>query len=219
MDLAGQPVVARVLERAGMGESVDEVVLATSDDPHDTPLAELATELSVTCYRGSEHDVLRRMREASEVAAADVVVRVTADCPLLDPGLVDEVVGTLLADSGTCDYASNVIHPTYPRGLDVEALFADVLARIDRLATSPKAREHVTWFAYGERPDLFVLRSVELEEYWSHLDWSVDDAADLERIRALYVRHDLSRRLVPWRELATDEPTDEEQTVKGPGSD
>ena len=90
MDVAGRPLLARVLERVGMAETVDEVVLATSDSSADGPLAELAEDLGVRCHRGSEQDVLRRMREAANVAAADVVVRVTGDCPLIDPGLVDE---------------------------------------------------------------------------------------------------------------------------------
>jgi spore coat polysaccharide biosynthesis protein SpsF len=204
MDVAGRPLLARVLERVGMAETVDEVVLATSDSSADGPLAELAEDLGVRCHRGSEQDVLRRMHEAANVAAADVVVRVTGDCPLIDPGLVDEVVGTLVAGQEPCDYASNVIRRTYPKGLDAEALHADVLTRIDRLAVSPESRQHVTWFAVAERSDLFVLRSVELREDWSHLDWSVDDSEDLERVRALYARHGLATVVRSWRELLDD---------------
>ncbi len=204
MDIAGRPLLARVLERVGMAGTVDEVVLATSDSSADRPLAELAEDLGVRCHRGSEQDVLSRMREAANVAAADVVVRVTGDCPLIDPGLVDEVVGMLVAGQEPCDYASNVIRRTYPKGLDAEALHADVLTRIDRLAVSPESRQHVTWFAVAERSDLFVLRSVELGEDWSHLDWSVDDSDDLERVRALYARHGLATVVRPWRELLDD---------------
>lgn len=204
-DLAGRPLVARVIERAGLAEEVDEVVLATSDRPDDAPLAEIAEELGVSCHRGSESDVLRRVREAAESVGAGIVVRVTGDCPLLDPRVVDQVVAGLLEDAGDCDYASNILRRTFPRGLDAEAMYADVLARMDRLGSSPEAREYVTWFCYRERPDLFLLRSIETDGDWSHLDWSVDEAKDLELVRLLYERHGLDRELVSWRRLLPPE--------------
>ena len=89
-----------------------------------------------------------------------------------------------------------------PRGWSTEALWLDTLTRIDELATSAESREHVTWFAYRERPDLFTLRSVEGDEDGSDLDWSVDTADDLERIRALVAVLDRPDQAMPWRELA-----------------
>jgi spore coat polysaccharide biosynthesis protein SpsF len=100
------------------------------------------------------------------------------------------------------DYASNVLRRTYPKGLDAEALFMDTLRRIDRLGTSKEAREHVTWFAYRERPDLFLLRSVEQGQDYSALNWSVDTSDDLERVRRLYARLDLDRNPRGWGEVA-----------------
>lgn len=200
MDLAGAPMIARVLERAAAASNVDRVVLATSTEPSDDPLAELAVKLGVPCHRGPEDDVLRRVREAAESAWADNVVRVTGDCPLLDPWVLDEVVAALLADGG-CDYASNVVERSFPRGLDVEAMTIEALRRIDELATSPEAREHVTWFAYRERPDLFEIRSVIAGDDYSGLDWSVDDDADLARVRVLYERYGMASEIRPWRDL------------------
>ncbi len=102
-------------------------------------------------------------------------------------------MSALVDASERCDYASNVLRRTYPKGLDTEALWVDALVRIDELAESAEAREHVTWFAYRERPDLFRLRSVEGDEDRSDLDWSVDTAEDLERVRALVSLLDAAR--------------------------
>lgn len=201
-DLAGAPMLARVIERAASAELVDSVVVATSSEVGDDEVEALAASIEVDCHRGSEQDVLRRVLEAARAAEADVIVRLTADCPLLDPALIDRVISRVLSDSDPCDYASNVLRRTFPRGLDAEALHLDVLERIDRLATGPDAREHVTWFIHRERPDLFVLGSIEGDEDYSHLDWSVDDEEDLERVRALYERHALNEQRLPWRALA-----------------
>jgi spore coat polysaccharide biosynthesis protein SpsF len=198
-DLCGAPLLVRLLERLSRASRLDDVIVATSDRPGDDAVAELAAAAGVACFRGSEQDVLGRLRGAAEAARADVTVRITGDCPLVDGPTVDRVVAAL---DGDADYASNVLRRTFPRGLDAEALHADVLARLDRMATSDAAREHVTWLAYRERPELFVLRSVEHGDDHSALDWSVDTAEDLDRVRALYERFDLARREVPWTEIA-----------------
>jgi spore coat polysaccharide biosynthesis protein SpsF (cytidylyltransferase family) len=200
--VAGAPLLVRVVERAKAAERVDTVVIATSTADGDDAVASLAAEIGVDCYRGSEQDVLGRVLGAARAADTDIVVRLTGDCPLLDPDLIDMVVARLVAKESPCDYASNILQRTFPKGLDAEALHLDTLTRIDRLAESPEAREHVTWFAYRERPDLFLLGSVRGDEDFSGLDWSVDDQADLDRVRALYARYDLAERRLPWRELA-----------------
>lgn len=202
MDLAGRPMIAWVLERAARAERVDEVVLATSDLPGDDELAALAAELGVPCHRGSEGDVLARFRDAARAAGAGAVVRITGDCPLVAPEVVDAVAAALLDDPARVDLASNVLERTYPKGLDTEAVYADALERIARMGTSPEAREHVTWFAYRERPDLFALRSVRHDHDLSAADWSVDSAADLDRVRELYERFGLATGHTPWTEIA-----------------
>lgn len=203
MDLAGAPLIARVLQRASAAELVDEVVLATSDLPRDDELAACAGALGHRVHRGSEQDVLRRFREAADAAGADLVVRVTGDCPLIAPDVIDQVVSVLRDDPTCCDLASNVLRRTFPRGLDTEVLPIDVLHRMDRMATSTEAREHVTWHAYREQPERYVLRSVENpDDAHAALDWSVDDQADLDLVRDLYERFELAddpRR--SWREL------------------
>jgi spore coat polysaccharide biosynthesis protein SpsF (cytidylyltransferase family) len=196
-DLDGEPLLAHVLRRAGAAASVDEVVLATTREPRDDALLSVAEAADVRIVRGSEDDVLGRYTVAADAALADIVVRITGDCPLLDPAVVDTVVESL--EKSSADYASNILQRTFPKGLDVEALHHDVLTRVARLASSVAAREHVTWFIREERPDLFVRRSVTTEDGdWSELNWSVDSSEDLERVRALLRAHGGA---VPWRSL------------------
>jgi spore coat polysaccharide biosynthesis protein SpsF len=148
----------------------------------------------VRWHRGSEHDVLARYAGAAREAAADVVVRVTADCPLIDPGETDVVIAAL--EHERCDYASNTLERVLPRGLDTEALWCDVLERTHRLATSAAAREHVTWFVHSERPDLFVLHSVRRPYDAADLRWTVDTPRDLALVRRLYDDLGLAERPV-----------------------
>ena len=155
----------------------------------------------VRVTRGSEADVLGRIVTAARAVDADVVVRVTADCPLIDPGVTDRVVNELITHANSADYASNVLRRTYPRGLDVEAMFLDTLLRVDRLAQTPVEREHVTVTIRSERPDLFAIRSVESNTDDFDLRWTVDEPADLDLVRKIYSDLDLgaqSCRTGPW---------------------
>jgi spore coat polysaccharide biosynthesis protein SpsF len=145
--------------------------------------------------------VLGRFVGAARQAQAGVVVRVTADCPLIDPQVTDCVICTLADHAAECDYASNVLRRTYPRGLDVEAFFWDTLLRIDRMAQSQTAREHVTIVPRAECPDLFLCRSVEDDQNHADLRWTVDTAADLQLIRALYDALDLDGHVVLYPEI------------------
>jgi spore coat polysaccharide biosynthesis protein SpsF len=182
VDLGGRPLLDRVVARARASARVDDVVIATSDLPADDAIASHAQTIGAGVFRGSAHDVLDRYRGAAAAARASVVVRLTADCPLLDPDVIDAVVAAL--DGGT-DYASNTHVRSFPRGLDVEALHADTLTRVARVATSAAAREHVTAFVM-ERPDLFVTRQVVSEQDDSDLRVTVDTPADLAVVRAIW---------------------------------
>ena len=142
--------------------------------------------------------MLGRIVAAARAVEADVVVRVTADCPLIDPGVTDRVVNELITHANSADYASNVLRRTYPRGLDVEAMFLDTLLRVDRLAQTPAEREHVTVTIRSERPDLFLIRSVESDTDDSDLRWTVDEPADLDLVRTIYGDLDLGAQIVPY---------------------
>ncbi len=193
-DLAGRPMLERQLERLARCERADEIVLAVTDNDADAPLVELARRLGLRWFRGSEHDVLARYTGAARDADADLVVRVTSDCPLIDPVETDAVIAALEERRGSCDYASNRLEPHLPRGLDTEALWRDALERTDRLATSAPAREHVTWFCYAERPDLFLLHSVRRPVDAHDLRWTVDTPEDLAMVRRLYAELGLAER-------------------------
>ena len=200
MDLAGRPMLERQLERLARCTEVDEIVLAMTTNPDDEPLVTLARRLGVRWYRGSEHDVLARYLGATRETGADLVVRVTSDCPLIDPVETDVVIAALREGPGF-DYASNILERRLPRGLDTEALWADVLERVGRMATSAPAREHVTWFCHTERPDLFELYSVRRPFDAEDLRWTVDTADDLALVRRLYEDLALAERDVPLSEV------------------
>ncbi len=203
MDLEGEPMLTRVIRRVQRATCVEHIVIATTDHGDDDAVAALGRTLGVEVFRGSEDDVLSRYVGASRAAGADLIVRVTADCPLLDPEVIDSVVGTLErgAGEGPVDYASNVIDRTYPRGLDVEALFRDTLERVGRMARSSMAREHVTYFILHEQPSLFRMRSVVDTIDNSDLRWTVDEPADLEMVRSLYDNLNLATSHVSYRDV------------------
>jgi spore coat polysaccharide biosynthesis protein SpsF len=181
VDIGGMTMLARAVRQLRAASLIDEICVATTTADADDPLAEAADWLDVDVHRGSEHDVLERYRDAARACEAEAIVRVTADCPLLDPAVIDCVVGALGED---VDYASNTHERTYPRGLDVEALHRDTLERIARLATSAAAREHVTSFVL-EQPALFRVRQVRAERDDSDLRWTVDTDEDLAVVREI----------------------------------
>jgi len=184
-DLGGETVLARTFNRVRRSASLDEVVIATTVEPSDEPVVAEGRRLGAAVFRGSEHDVLDRYYRAAEDAGADVVVRVTSDCPLIEPEVLDKVVGAF--SSGGFDYASNSLQRTYPRGLDVEAMTFGALARAWREAGADYQRTHVTPYLY-QNPDSFRLLSVTAGEGldFSQHRWTVDTPEDLELLRRIY---------------------------------
>ncbi len=201
MDLAGKTMLAQQLGRLKQVSRVDEIVVATTTNMTDDPVIDVAEREGVRWYRGSEQDVLSRYDGAARESGADVVVRVTSDCPLIDPGVIADVIEALTFDASASDYSSNVVQRTYPRGLDTEALFADTLFRVSRMARSASAREHVTHFILVEHPALFLVQSVTDAEDNSDLRWTVDFREDLELVRRIYSDLGLSERNVAYREI------------------
>jgi spore coat polysaccharide biosynthesis protein SpsF len=201
LDLGGRPVLAEVIRRVRAMKEQDEIVVATTTLASDDPIVRLAEREGVRWFRGDETDVLSRFVGAAQESKADLVVRITADCPLLDPAESDRVVLDLCANASKVDYASNVLRRTYPQGLDTEALWTDTLNRVHRLASSANSREHVTWYIYREKPDLFRRHSVMDTVDNSDLRWTLDTPEDLESIRTIYQGLDLSENLRPYREI------------------
>jgi len=198
-ELGGATMLGQVVRRLRTAGRVDDIMVATSTATADDAVTAAAIRLGAGVYRGSEHDVLARFVGAARAARAEAIVRVTADCPLLDPGVVDQVIDAL---SDAVDYASNTHDRSYPRGLDVEALHRDTLERIARLGTSPAAREHVTAFVM-EAPVLFRIAQVRAAHDDSDLRWTVDTADDLALVRALYAELGLADDPRPYREVVS----------------
>lgn len=182
--LAGQPMLARVVERTRRARLLNEVVVATTRSPRDDVIADLCRQRGWPWERGSEEDLLDRYREAARARSADIVVRITSDCPLIDPGIIDAVVGEFLG--GSWDYVSNTLEPrTFPRGLDVEAVSFAALDRAWRESRNSSWREHVTPYIY-RHPETFRLHRVANERDLSYHRWTVDTPEDYELIRRIY---------------------------------
>jgi len=179
-----RPMLLRQIERIRRARSLSHLVVATSDAPTDDPLADACRDANIDVYRGSLDDVLGRFVGATRRFNPDHVARLTGDCPLTDPAVVDRVVTHHQACGA--DYTSNVSPPTYPDGLDVEAMKASVLITAHEEATSVAEREHVTQFI-KRRPERFnIVNVANADGDLSHLRWTVDEPADLELVEAIY---------------------------------
>lgn len=187
LDLAGKTALERVVSRCRRIPGADEVVLAIPAGPKDAPLAAAAEKLGVRVFAGSENDVLDRFYQAATAAGAGVVVRVTADCPLLDPALSGRVLE--LVTSGKAAYGCNFYPPCYPDGLDTEAFPFSALEAAWREAKLPVEREHVTPFI-RTRPERFKPVSIRQDKDLSALRWTLDEPRDLEFLRAVFERLD-----------------------------
>lgn len=187
MDIEGKPTIARVVDRLRACETIDDIVLATTDSELDDVLAEWGVSAGVHVFRGSEEDVLKRVVEAQQSRDADVVVEITGDCPLLDPELIDLGVRTFQAND--CDVVTNVRHLSFPQGADVQVFRLDALAKVADEVADPAVREHVSLYFY-ENPDLY--RIVHLlaprSMYHPELRLQLDYVEDLEFIRQIYQR-------------------------------
>jgi len=182
-EIGGHPMLLRVIRRAQQTSSVELVAVITSTGADDDAIERLCQENGVPCFRGSLDDVLDRYYQAAKHFQADAVIRLTADCPLLDPKIIDKVVRTF--QQGGFDYVSNALECTYPDGLDTEIFGVDTLERAWREARLKSEREHVTAYIY-KHPEIFRLGSVKHEEDLSLLRWTVDTPRDLEFVRTIY---------------------------------
>ena len=185
-DIGGRSMLARVVRRVRRARLVDRVEVATTTGAADDRIVAECGRLGVACFRGDAEDVLDRYHQAAVAARADAVVRVTADCPLIDPELIDGVVRAFL--DWQPDFAANTLRRTYPRGLDTEVMTAAALARAWREARKPYERMHVTPYLYGH-PEFFRLAAVAGGAVdLSSGRWTVDTPEDLEFVRTVYRR-------------------------------
>ncbi len=186
-NINGKPMIAWVVERTLQAKSVDYVAVATTTDPADDAIENWCRESKTACYRGSMFDVLDRFYKAAKLYAADIIVRVTADCPVIDPQVIDETVAAY--HSHEADFAANRLPPpwgrTYPIGLDTEVCRFSALERAWKEAKKAHEREHVMPFLY-DVPDRFKVYQLNTSPDFGTLRWTVDTPEDLEFIRAVF---------------------------------
>lgn len=181
MPAAGKPLLAHLLERLGRARTLETIIVATSDDVRDDPIAALCSSLDVSVFRGSERDVLDRYYRAASGAGIDLVVRITADCPLVDPAIVDAMVQYALDHEGDFDLVTNRRPLTFPDGLDLDVIPIDAIAHAWREAREPMQREHVIpWFWDTNRRIHNLEHPANL--YAEHR-WTLDYAEDYALIR------------------------------------
>lgn len=185
LDLEGETVLERVIKRVSCASLVNKVIVATSVEKNDDAIEEICSKIKVDCFRGSLNDVLDRFYHAAKKYHADHVVRITADCPLMDPSVIDQVISFHLEKQ--CDYTSNTLKDTYPDGEDVEVINLSALEKAWEEARLLSEREHVTPYI-RKNQGVFSLGSVENSQNVSDQRWTLDNPEDYEFIKTVY-RH------------------------------
>jgi len=184
-DLKGKPVLWHVIERVKQAENIDQTIIATTTAQRDSIIFEKAKEWGVKAYRGSEEDVLARHYEAANKYEIDTVVRITSDCPLIDPHIIDEIVEYYNNDDYTLvtNAGSDLNNRTYPRGLDTEVFSFEVLEKAYKNAEEKYQREHVTPYIYENYEDVYYYKN---NQDLSNYRLTLDTKEDFELIKALY---------------------------------
>lgn len=191
-DLYGKIVLDHVIERVSISKEIDQIIIATTDKTTDDPIAEFCEKNNVSYFRGDEDDVLSRYHKAALAYYGDIIVRITSDCPLIDPNLIDSMLKFYKGNNFTFVTNAAVNHRTYPRGLDVEIFSKNELKRAYDGAIESSEREHVTPYIYKHCNNIYYYES-ELD--YSYHRWTLDTIEDFELIsevyRGLYVgKHD-----------------------------
>jgi spore coat polysaccharide biosynthesis protein SpsF len=184
LPVAGRPLLSYLLERLRRVTLADRIIIATTINNTDSPIVDFCAAEGVGCTRGSEHDVLARYWEAATRFDADTIVRVTSDCPLIDPPLIDSAIETYVKAAGSYDYVSNMIEPSWPCGMAVEVFSAQALAEAHAESTEEAEREHVTPFIYW-RPGRYRIKSLTMAPDLSHHRWTVDTPEDFDLVRRI----------------------------------
>lgn len=181
----GRPMLELMVERLRRVPELDGIVIATTVNADDDAVEALARRLGIGCWRGSEDDVLQRVLDAARNHAAEIIVELTGDCPLIDPAIVSRVIAAH-RDSGA-DYASNVLERSWPIGMDTQVFATDILADVAARTDDPVDREHVSLFIY-RHPELYRLHGVAAppSERRPELRLTLDTAEDLAVVRALF---------------------------------
>jgi spore coat polysaccharide biosynthesis protein SpsF len=196
-DISGRTMLARVVRRTSRSTLLNRVIVATTFASRDKAIIDECESIGIPSFRGSEQDVLDRYYQAAKQFYAEAVVRITSDCPLVDPEIIDRVIQAFLKEGA--DYASNTTMCTYPRGLDVEVFSVSALEKAWREAREPYQRVHVTPYFY-QNPELFKIVPVTDDEDNSHYRWTVDTKEDLDLVRTVYAKMDRDDSF-SWRDV------------------
>lgn len=183
--ISGKPMLWHVVNRLSFSKMIDKIIIATTDQSNDNITEEFCINNKIDYYRGSADDVLSRYYETAKQFKADIVIRITSDCPLIDPLIVDKMLNNFLSVDSKCDYMSNVIDRTFPRGLDTEIFYYSALEKAMNEAVTPLDREHVTPFIYNHT-DIFKTRNYSTIKDYSFHRWTVDTEEDLSLIKEIY---------------------------------
>lgn len=183
--LKGKPILWHVVERIKASKTVNQIIIATSDLEQDDIVNELASAMNIECIRGSEDDVLDRYVKASKIAKNEVLIRITSDCPLIDPKTIDKCVERFIDDK--CDYLAPTCEGGILRGLDTEVFSKKTLIDVSRIAKKKSYREHVTLYIY-KHPEKYVINRVKLDNKYSHPTWRlcVDEEVDYILMSKIY---------------------------------
>lgn len=180
----GKPLLFYLAERLDRVKCADAYVILTSTKSEDDPIAAFCENRGIAYYRGPENDVLARFHQAAAARCPDAIVRITGDCPFIDPEIVDEVISAYKNEYPQWDYVSNTLQRTFPRGLDTEIFSFATLDKTFHQATDPSEREHVSLYMY-RHPELFRLKNVACPFNLSQHRWTVDTIEDFQLIQLL----------------------------------
>jgi spore coat polysaccharide biosynthesis protein SpsF len=180
-EVLGKPLLQYQIERVRKSKYIDQIIIATTIKDNDDEIVNFAVKHLIPYFRGSEEDVLDRYYQAAMKYKADIIVRLTSDCPIIDPEVIDQVIKYYVDNKDKYDYVSNTIVRTYPRGMDTEVFPSHILEEIHSHAQDYPDREHVTRYIYTH-PNDFRLGNVTCSADWSKYRWTVDTPEDLELI-------------------------------------
>lgn len=183
LKISNSSIIDNILDRIKKSNLTEQIILATSINPDDQILSEIANDNQIISFKGNEFDVLDRFYNAAKEYGADPIIRITGDCPLIDPVLIDKMIKFFLEHD--FDYVSNTVERTFPDGLDVEIFTFAALKKAFSEATWASEREHVTPYI-KKNPKLFKLFSYTNDENLSHLRWCLDEKYDYEMIQKIY---------------------------------
>jgi len=183
LSLEGKTVIEHVVERVKCAKLVDEVIVATSININNLPLIRVCAEKNIRVFCGSEEDVLDRFFQLAKLLVPAHIVRITADCPVIDPAIIDKIIATHFLENA--DYTSNTIDETYPDGLDIEIFTYKSLTQAWNEASLSSEREHVTPYI-KKHPDLFLLKSIVSDINYADKRWTLDTELDFEFLRSIF---------------------------------